>query len=87
PGHLPKVLASLCVQMRSHLPWKWGLAHMHIWDQLNQRLDNCTPPPSDLEELYVALVEEVARSMRCCSQAVIAIPKWPHVLLRSLRVP
>ncbi|RXN28893.1 Transposable element Tcb1 [Labeo rohita] len=52
----------------------------HVWDQL--RLDNRTPPPRDLAELRVALVEEwnalpqnnimrLVRSMRCRCQAVI----------------
>uniref|UniRef100_A0A8C7YJP9 Tc1-like transposase DDE domain-containing protein n=1 Tax=Oryzias sinensis TaxID=183150 RepID=A0A8C7YJP9_9TELE len=30
----------------------------HVWDQLKQRLDDCTPTPSDLAELHVTLVEE-----------------------------
>ncbi|KAI3376903.1 hypothetical protein L3Q82_000151 [Scortum barcoo] len=55
----------------------------HVWDQLKQRLDDRTPPPRDLAELRVALVEEwnalpqnnimrLVRSMRPCCQAVIA---------------
>uniref|UniRef100_A0A3B3QA75 Tc1-like transposase DDE domain-containing protein n=1 Tax=Paramormyrops kingsleyae TaxID=1676925 RepID=A0A3B3QA75_9TELE len=55
----------------------------HVWDQLKQRLDNRTPPPRDLAELRVALVEEwnalpqdnimrLVRSMRRHCQAVIA---------------
>ncbi|KAI3361517.1 hypothetical protein L3Q82_013667 [Scortum barcoo] len=54
-----------------------------IWDQLKQRLDDRTPPPRDLAELRVALVEEwnalpqnnvmrLVRSMRRRYQAVIA---------------
>uniref|UniRef100_A0A3B3HSA7 Tc1-like transposase DDE domain-containing protein n=1 Tax=Oryzias latipes TaxID=8090 RepID=A0A3B3HSA7_ORYLA len=52
-----------------------------VWDLLKQRLDNPTPPPSDLAEAHVALVEEwhalpqnimrLVRSMRFCCQAVI----------------
>uniref|UniRef100_A0A3P9JUB2 Tc1-like transposase DDE domain-containing protein n=1 Tax=Oryzias latipes TaxID=8090 RepID=A0A3P9JUB2_ORYLA len=30
----------------------------NVCDQLQQRLDDCTQPPSDLTELHVALVEE-----------------------------
>ncbi|RXN05943.1 Transposable element Tcb1 [Labeo rohita] len=55
----------------------------HVWDQLKQRLDDRTPPPRDLAELRVALVEEwnalpqnnimrLVRSMRRRCQAVIA---------------
>uniref|UniRef100_A0A3Q1CFB6 Tc1-like transposase DDE domain-containing protein n=1 Tax=Amphiprion ocellaris TaxID=80972 RepID=A0A3Q1CFB6_AMPOC len=55
----------------------------HVWDQLKQRLDARTPPPRDLPELHVALVEEwnalpqnnimrLVRSMRRRCQAVIA---------------
>uniref|UniRef100_A0A3P8U4P3 Tc1-like transposase DDE domain-containing protein n=1 Tax=Amphiprion percula TaxID=161767 RepID=A0A3P8U4P3_AMPPE len=55
----------------------------HVWDQLKQRLDARTPPPRDLAELRVALVEEwnalpqnnimrLVRSMRRRCQAVIA---------------
>ncbi|RXN20620.1 Transposable element Tc3 [Labeo rohita] len=55
----------------------------HVWDQLKQRLDDRTPPPRDLAELRVALVEEwnalpqnnimrLVRSMRRGCQAVIA---------------
>uniref|UniRef100_A0A3B5BL52 Transposase Tc1-like domain-containing protein n=1 Tax=Stegastes partitus TaxID=144197 RepID=A0A3B5BL52_9TELE len=55
----------------------------HVWDQLKQRLDHRTPPPRDLAELRVALVEEwnalpqnnimrLVRSMRRRCQAVIA---------------
>ncbi|RXN19208.1 Transposable element Tcb1 [Labeo rohita] len=55
----------------------------HIWDQLKQRLDDRTPPPRDLAELRVALVEKwnalpqnnimrLVRSMRRRCQAVIA---------------
>uniref|UniRef100_A0A3B5A2U8 Tc1-like transposase DDE domain-containing protein n=1 Tax=Stegastes partitus TaxID=144197 RepID=A0A3B5A2U8_9TELE len=55
----------------------------HIWDQLKQRLDDRTPPPRDLAELRVALVEEwnalpqnnimrLVRSIRRRCQAVIA---------------
>uniref|UniRef100_A0A3P8S0B0 Tc1-like transposase DDE domain-containing protein n=1 Tax=Amphiprion percula TaxID=161767 RepID=A0A3P8S0B0_AMPPE len=55
----------------------------HVWDQLKQRLDARTPPPHDLAELRVALVEEwnalpqnnimrLVRSMRRRCQAVIA---------------
>uniref|UniRef100_A0A3B3RC03 Tc1-like transposase DDE domain-containing protein n=1 Tax=Paramormyrops kingsleyae TaxID=1676925 RepID=A0A3B3RC03_9TELE len=55
----------------------------HVWEQLKQRLDDRTPPPSDLAELRVALVEEwnalpqdnimrLVRSMRRRCQAVIA---------------
>uniref|UniRef100_A0A3B5ATU2 Tc1-like transposase DDE domain-containing protein n=1 Tax=Stegastes partitus TaxID=144197 RepID=A0A3B5ATU2_9TELE len=55
----------------------------HVWDQLKQRLDDRTPPPRDLAELRVALVEEwnalpqnnimrPVRSMRRHCQAVIA---------------
>lgn len=55
----------------------------HVWDQLKQRLDNRTPPPHDLAELHVALVEEwntlpqnnimrLVRRMRHRCQAVIA---------------
>uniref|UniRef100_A0A3B5ATP7 Tc1-like transposase DDE domain-containing protein n=1 Tax=Stegastes partitus TaxID=144197 RepID=A0A3B5ATP7_9TELE len=54
----------------------------HVWDQLKQRLDDRTPPPRDLAELRVALVEEwnalpqnnimrLVRSMRRRCQAVI----------------
>ncbi|KAL0161944.1 hypothetical protein M9458_041340, partial [Cirrhinus mrigala] len=55
----------------------------HVWDQLKQRLDDHTPPPRDLAELRVALVEEwnalpqnnimrPVSSMRRRCQAVIA---------------
>uniref|UniRef100_A0A4W6FQ29 Tc1-like transposase DDE domain-containing protein n=1 Tax=Lates calcarifer TaxID=8187 RepID=A0A4W6FQ29_LATCA len=54
----------------------------HVWDQLKQRLDDRTPPPRDLAELRVALVEEwkalpqnimrLVRSMRRRCQDVIA---------------
>uniref|UniRef100_A0A671XTI5 Reverse transcriptase domain-containing protein n=1 Tax=Sparus aurata TaxID=8175 RepID=A0A671XTI5_SPAAU len=55
----------------------------HVWDQLKQRLDDRIPPPRDLAELRVALVEEwnalpqnnimrLVRSMRRRCQAVIA---------------
>uniref|UniRef100_A0A3P9K2F4 Tc1-like transposase DDE domain-containing protein n=1 Tax=Oryzias latipes TaxID=8090 RepID=A0A3P9K2F4_ORYLA len=30
----------------------------HIWDQRKQTLEDRTPPPSDLAELHLALVEE-----------------------------
>ncbi|KAL1276870.1 hypothetical protein QQF64_023543 [Cirrhinus molitorella] len=30
----------------------------HVWDQLKQRLDDRSPPPRDLAELRVALVED-----------------------------
>uniref|UniRef100_A0A3P9I187 Tc1-like transposase DDE domain-containing protein n=1 Tax=Oryzias latipes TaxID=8090 RepID=A0A3P9I187_ORYLA len=54
-----------------------------VWDQLKQRLDDRTPPPNDLVELHVVLVEEwkaftqnsimrLVRSMNHCCQAVIA---------------
>uniref|UniRef100_A0A3P9MR87 Transposase Tc1-like domain-containing protein n=1 Tax=Oryzias latipes TaxID=8090 RepID=A0A3P9MR87_ORYLA len=54
-----------------------------VWDQLKQRLGDRTPPPSDLVELHVVLVEEwnaftqnnimrLVRSMNHCCQAVIA---------------
>uniref|UniRef100_A0A3B3R2W7 Tc1-like transposase DDE domain-containing protein n=1 Tax=Paramormyrops kingsleyae TaxID=1676925 RepID=A0A3B3R2W7_9TELE len=55
----------------------------HVGDQLKQRLEDRTPPPRDLAELCVALVEEwntlpqnnimrLVRSMRRRCQAVIA---------------
>uniref|UniRef100_A0A3B3HGF5 Tc1-like transposase DDE domain-containing protein n=1 Tax=Oryzias latipes TaxID=8090 RepID=A0A3B3HGF5_ORYLA len=55
-----------------------------VWDQLKQRLDNRSPPPSDLAELCIALVEEwntllqnnimsLVRSMRRHGQAVINV--------------
>uniref|UniRef100_A0A3P8TXJ3 Tc1-like transposase DDE domain-containing protein n=1 Tax=Amphiprion percula TaxID=161767 RepID=A0A3P8TXJ3_AMPPE len=63
----------------------------HVWDQLKQRLDARTPPPRDLAELHVALVEEwnalpqnnimrLVRSMRHRCQAVIAanVTLWSH---------
>uniref|UniRef100_A0A671UTD5 Tc1-like transposase DDE domain-containing protein n=1 Tax=Sparus aurata TaxID=8175 RepID=A0A671UTD5_SPAAU len=64
----------------------------HVWDQLKQRLDDRTPPPRDLAELRVALVEEwnalpqnnimrLVRSMRRRCQAVIAANGLKHPLL------
>ncbi|KAI3367896.1 hypothetical protein L3Q82_026726, partial [Scortum barcoo] len=63
-----------------HMVWP---AKSHVWDQLKQILDDRTPPPRDLAELRVALVEEwnalpqnnimrLVRSMRRRIQAVIA---------------
>uniref|UniRef100_A0A4W6DYE5 Tc1-like transposase DDE domain-containing protein n=1 Tax=Lates calcarifer TaxID=8187 RepID=A0A4W6DYE5_LATCA len=62
----------------------------HVWDQLKQRLDDRTPPPCDLAELCVALVEEwnalpqnnimrLVRSMRRRCQDVIALI-WTFIL-------
>uniref|UniRef100_A0A3P8TVP2 Tc1-like transposase DDE domain-containing protein n=1 Tax=Amphiprion percula TaxID=161767 RepID=A0A3P8TVP2_AMPPE len=56
----------------------------HIWDQLKQRLDARTPPPHDLAELRVALVEELVRSMRRRCQAVIALMSFQSVFTFSL---
>uniref|UniRef100_A0A4W6FIN2 Tc1-like transposase DDE domain-containing protein n=1 Tax=Lates calcarifer TaxID=8187 RepID=A0A4W6FIN2_LATCA len=65
----------------------------HIWDQLKQRLDDRTPPPRDLAELRVALVEEwnalpqnnimrLVRSMRRTSLSSCHCGKWwKHPLL------
>uniref|UniRef100_A0A3B5AMF6 Tc1-like transposase DDE domain-containing protein n=1 Tax=Stegastes partitus TaxID=144197 RepID=A0A3B5AMF6_9TELE len=65
-----------------HMVWPAMNPIEHVWDQLKQRLDDRTPPPRDLAELRVALVEEwnalpqnnimrLVRSMRR-GQAVIA---------------
>uniref|UniRef100_A0A3P9M0B1 Tc1-like transposase DDE domain-containing protein n=1 Tax=Oryzias latipes TaxID=8090 RepID=A0A3P9M0B1_ORYLA len=35
-----------------------------VWDQLKQRLDDRSPPPSDLTELHVELVEEWYASLQ-----------------------
>uniref|UniRef100_A0A665T358 Tc1-like transposase DDE domain-containing protein n=1 Tax=Echeneis naucrates TaxID=173247 RepID=A0A665T358_ECHNA len=62
----------------------------HVWDQLKQRLDDRTPPPHDLAELHVALMEEwnalpqnnimrLVRSMRRRSFRLHLI--WPSNLL------
>uniref|UniRef100_A0A3P8RRW3 Tc1-like transposase DDE domain-containing protein n=1 Tax=Amphiprion percula TaxID=161767 RepID=A0A3P8RRW3_AMPPE len=68
----------------------------HVWDQLKQRLDARTPPPCDLAELHVALVEEwnalpqnnvmrLVRSMRRRCQAVIAANVfYRHLWLHTL---
>uniref|UniRef100_A0A3P9HGN4 Tc1-like transposase DDE domain-containing protein n=1 Tax=Oryzias latipes TaxID=8090 RepID=A0A3P9HGN4_ORYLA len=38
----------------------------HVWKQLKQSLDDCAPPPIDLTELHVALVEDSIRKIHPC---------------------
>uniref|UniRef100_A0A3B4XCL7 Tc1-like transposase DDE domain-containing protein n=1 Tax=Seriola lalandi dorsalis TaxID=1841481 RepID=A0A3B4XCL7_SERLL len=70
----------------------------HVLDQLKQRLDDRTPPPRDLAELRVALVEEwnalpqnnimrLVRSMRRRCQALIAANVWPSQIQHSFVCP
>uniref|UniRef100_A0A3B3HGJ0 Tc1-like transposase DDE domain-containing protein n=1 Tax=Oryzias latipes TaxID=8090 RepID=A0A3B3HGJ0_ORYLA len=87
PPHCAGIVTARIQEIRvSHMVWPAmtpDLNSMEYMDQLKQRLNDQTPPQSDLAELHVALVKKwislprnnimrLGRSKRSCCQAVIA---------------
>uniref|UniRef100_A0A3B3HDM3 Tc1-like transposase DDE domain-containing protein n=1 Tax=Oryzias latipes TaxID=8090 RepID=A0A3B3HDM3_ORYLA len=56
----------------------------HVWNYLKQRMDDRTPPPTDLKELCAALVEdeELKTLLSCCHCS-----KWWKYLLLTWSFP
>uniref|UniRef100_A0A3B4ZY06 Tc1-like transposase DDE domain-containing protein n=1 Tax=Stegastes partitus TaxID=144197 RepID=A0A3B4ZY06_9TELE len=88
PPHRARIVTTQLQEVGvSHMVWPAMSPDLNpiedVWDQLKQRLDDRSPPPRDLAELCVALVEEwnalpqnnimrPVRSMRRRCEAVIA---------------